>query len=324
VRRREFIAGLGGAATLWPVAARAQQQKVPVVGLLSELTPEAEVNRVAAFETGLREIGYVAGTNVSIEYQWAHGQKERLPSLASDFVRRSVSVIATGGVPATAAAKAATSRIPIVFNVGFDPVFSGLVSSLNRPGGNLTGVARLEAETEAKRLELLHQLVPGAKAVGYLLNPTNPNDGTRIAHDAAHAMGVELILLPVSSASELKAALTNWPKLGAGALLIQGETLFTSQHREIAAQALQLAIPAVFTLREFAKVGGLASLGADRLDAYRLSGTYAGRILKGETAGNLPVQQATKVELTINLKTAKALGLTVPPTLLARAEEVIE
>ena len=188
--RRSFLRLIGGAAAAWPVVARAQQAKMPVVGLLSELTPEAEVNRVAAFKNGMREIGYVDGTNVSIEYQWAHGQKERLPSLASDFVRRSVSVIATGGVPATAAAKAATSRIPIVFNVGFDPVFSGLVSSLNRPGGNLTGVARLEAETEAKRLEILRELVPGAKAIGYLLNPTNPDGGTRMAQDAAHAHDV--------------------------------------------------------------------------------------------------------------------------------------
>ncbi len=323
MRRREFIALLGG-ATVWPMASRAQPAAKPVIGLLSELAPEAEIDRVSAFKAGLRQVGFVDGTNASMEYRWAHGQKERLPELAADLAQRGVSVIATGGVPATAAAKAATSRIPIVFNIGFDPVVSGLVSSLNRPGGNVTGVARLEAETEAKRLELLRELVPGAKAVAYLLNPTNPTRGTSLAEEAARAMGLRLISLPVSSASELEVALANWSQLGAGALLIQGETLFTSQHASIAAKALQLAIPSVFTLREYAKAGGLASLGADRLDGYRLSGTYAGRILKGETAGNLPVQQATKVEITINLNTAKALGLTVSPTLLARADEVIE
>ena len=323
MRRREFI-GLLGTAAAWTSVARAQRASMPVIGLLSELAPEAERERVAAFSAGLREVGYVDGTNVLIEYRWAHGQKDRLAALASDLVQRGVSVIATGGVPGTTAAKAATSSIPIVFNIGFDPVLSGLVSSLNRPGGNATGVARLEAETEAKRLELLHELVPGASTVGYLLNPTNPNNGTRLALDAAHRMGVELLPVPVSNASELNTALTNWTKLGAGALLIQGETLFTSHHRSIATYALQLALPAVFTLREFTKAGGLASLGADRLDGYRLSGTYVGRILKGEAAANLPVQQSTKVEMTINLKTARAFGLTVPPALLARADEVIE
>jgi putative ABC transport system substrate-binding protein len=322
MRRRDLLALLGSAAASW-LPARAQQP-MPVIGYLG--SGSAESDRVTAFGHGLDETGYVEGQNVAIEYVWAQGQYDRLPVLAADLVRRQVTVIVADGVPTALAAKAATATIPIVFILGVDPVKSGLVASLNRPGGNITGVVQL-AELAAKRLDLLHELVPTAAVVALLVNPTNTANTeaqTRSLRDAARSLGLQLHVLPASSASEIDAAFGTFIELRAGALVVAGDPFFTNRRAQILALAARHAVPAIYAWREFATTGGLMSYGTDYADGARLAGVYTGKIVKGAKPADLPVEQAVKVELVINLKTAKALGLTIPQTILGRADEVIE
>jgi len=323
--RRGFITLLGSAAAAWPLAARAQQP-MPVIGYLSSGSPESDDFRLTAFRQGLNETGYVEDQNVVIEYRWAQGQNDRLPALAADLVRRQVTVIATVGPPPAFAAKAATSTIPVVFVVGIDPVQSGLVASLNRPGGNITGVVILSEELAAKRLDLLHELVPTAAVVAVLVNPSNPvsDPQTRNLQDAARSLGLQLHVLRASTASEIDAAFGALVELRAGALVFGGGPFFTNQRAQIVALAAHHEVPAIYRVRLFPAAGGLISYGADLADSFRRAGVYTGKILKGAKPADLPVEQAVKVELVINLKTAKALGLTVPLLLLGRADEVIE
>jgi putative ABC transport system substrate-binding protein len=326
MRRRDFIIGLGGASAAWPLVARAQQAAQPVIGFLSNASPEGFADRVRAFHQGLGETGYVEGRNVVIASRWADYQYDRLPALAADLVRRRVAAIASIGIASALAAKAATTTIPIVFSLGVDPVQLGLVGSLNRPGGNLTGVTSLVGELIAKRLELLHEMVPAATVVAALLNPADPN-GENLSRDlqaAARSFGLQLHVLYASSERDFEAVFTTLGELRAGALVIAGDSVFSSAGAQLAALALSHKVPAILPLREFAAAGGLMSYGGSFTEPYRLAGTYVGRILKGEKPADLPVQQATKVELVINLKTAKALGLTGPQLLLGRADEVIE
>jgi len=327
IKRREFITFLGGAAAAWPVAARAQQA-MPVIGFLSALSPEPNAQRLAAFRQGLNETGYIEGRNVTIEYRWAENQYDRLPALAADLVRRQVAVIAAlGSTPGALAAKAATTTIPIVFITGSDPVQLGLVASLNRPGGNVTGVTQLGVELVPKRLELLHEMVPTATSVALLVNPTNPQqteEETREGKDAARILGLQLHILPVSTESELDAAFVTLARLRIGALLISSEALFLNRSERLAALTVRYGVPAINPFREFATAGGLMSYVTSSTDTWRTAGGYTGRILKGEKPADLPVQRSTKVELILNLKTATALGLTVPLALLGRADEVIE
>ena len=326
MRRREFITLVGGAAVTWPFAARAQQA-LPVIGYLTTGSQESDPIRVSAFQQGLRETGYVEGQNVVIEYHWAQGQYDRLSNLAADLVRRQVTVIvAIGGTPSVLAAKAATSTIPIIFNIGLDPVPLGLVASLNRPGGNMTGVAILQAELAAKRLELVHELLPTAAVVALLVNPTNPYTEleTKAVREAARSLALQLRVLRASTASDIDAAFATLVELRAAALVVSVDSFLTSRNDQIVALAARHAVPAIYGWREFAAAGGLMSYAPSLADGYRQVGVYAGKILKGAKPADLPVQQVVKVELVINLKTAKALGLTVPPSLLARADEVIE
>jgi len=327
IGRREFITLLGGAAA-WPVAARAQQPAMPVIGFLGSESPQLFAGRLRAFHQGLSETGYVEGQNVAIEYRWAEGQYNRSSALVADLVRRQVTVLVTiGGTPAALAAQAATTTIPIVFQIGIDPVQAGLVSNLARPGGNLTGVTTLAVEVGPKRLELVHELVPTATVVALLINPTNPTLAEKLSKDlqaAAHLLGVQLHILHASSEREIDAAFANLVRLQAGALVIGTDAFFNSRSEQLAEQALRHTVPAIYQYPEFAAAGGLMSYGSSYAEAHRLEGIYAGRILRGEKPADLPVQQATKVELIINLKTAKTLGLTVPRTLLGRADEVIE
>jgi putative ABC transport system substrate-binding protein len=327
MRRREFIGLLGGAAVAWPVAARGQQPALPVVGFLDPTSPDKRATLVSAFRKGLNESGYAEGQNLAVEYRWAEGENSRLPALAADLVRRQVAVIvATGGIPSAQAAKSTTTAIPIVFLTATDPVQFGLVTSLNRPGGNLTGVTSLGVELGPKRLELLHELVPTAAGIGLLVNPTS-RVSESLARDlmpAAGSLGLRLHLLRASTERELDAAFQSFTLLRAGALVIGIDAFFISRIKYIAALALRHAVPTIFQSREFVEAGGLMSYGGSSTDAYRQVGVYAGRILKGEKPADLPVHQSTKVELIINLKTAKALGLEVPPILLARADEIIE
>jgi putative ABC transport system substrate-binding protein len=324
MNRRELIAMLGSAAML-PVAARAQQA-MPVIGFLSSGSAGAFSGRLRAFRQGLSETGYVEGRNLGIEYRWAEGQYDRLPALAADLVRRNVAVIfASNGLDAPAA-KAATLTIPIVFNSANDPVQAGLVASLNRPGGNITGVTTLNVEIAQKRLELLHEMVPMATNIALLVNPTNSGSG-RTSSDmraAAGIFGLQLQVLHASSEPDLGTAFASAAQLQAGALVIVTDPFFTSRSEQIAALTVRYAVPAISQNREFVAAGGLMSYGGSIAETYRLAGVYAGRILKGERPADLPIQQATKVEMTINLKTAKTLGLTVPLALLTRADEVIE
>jgi putative tryptophan/tyrosine transport system substrate-binding protein len=327
MRRREFTL-LGGAAAVWPCAARAQQLTMPAVGFLGAESPDLWASRLRAFHQGLNETGYAEGRNVAVEYRWAAGQNDRLPMLAADLVRRRVNVIvAPASTPAALAAKAATTTIPIVFYVGGDPIELKLVASLNRPGGNLTGVTTLASEVGPKRLELLHELLPAATAVAALVNPTSPDLGERFVRDlgaAAPRFRLRLQILEASTERELDAAFAAVAQLRADGLAIANDSFFSARMEQIAALASHHAVPTVFQFREFATAGGLMSYGADFAEACRQVGVYAGRILKGGKPADLPAQQATKTELIINLKAAKALRLEVPPTLLARADEVIE
>jgi putative ABC transport system substrate-binding protein len=326
VKRRAFITLLGGAAAAWPLAAWAQQPAMPVIGWLSTKAPGADPHLLAAFRRGLKETGYVEGQNVAIEYRWAYNQYDRLPALAADLVGRQVTVIAAIGSPSAPAAKAMTTTVPIVFIIGFDPVEVGLVTSLARPGGNLTGVTVLGVELGSKRLELLHELLPTANIVSALVNPNTTAAETQSTdlQTAARALGLKLRILHASTERDLDTVFATLLQLGPGGLVVGNDPFFTTRSEQLAALALRHAVPAIFQYREFAVAGGLMSYGGNLTDNYRLTGVYTGRILKGEKPADLPVQQSTKVELIINLRTAKALGLDVPPSLLARADEVIE
>jgi putative ABC transport system substrate-binding protein len=323
MRRRELIALVGGAIT-WPVRVRAQQPSIPIIGFLSSRSEIDSAFSVAAFRQALNEAGYAEGRNVSIAYRWADGQYDRLPKLAADLVSRQVAVIFAGG-PAAHAAKAATTMIPIVFLTGEDPVKFGLVASLNRPGGNITGV-RFNAMVGSKRLELLHDLVPNATMVAFLANPKFPSaeSETREAQATARALGLNLIVLNASREHEIDVAFATLVEQHVGALIITGDPLFVSRRDKIVALAARYAVPTIYVQREFAVAGGLIGYGTNITDAYRQVGMYAGRILNGIKPSDLPVLQPTKFDLVINLKTAKALGLTVPDKLLALADEVIE
>jgi putative tryptophan/tyrosine transport system substrate-binding protein len=326
MKRREFITLVGGGAAAWPLSVRAQQPAVPAIGYLDQ-SPTGSAPFVAAFREGLSKAGYVEGRNITIEYRWADGSSNRLRELAADLVRRQVAIIATPLTAAALAAKAATTTIPIVFITGADPVAAGLVTSLNRPGGNVTGVATLNVEVGSKRLELVHEVIPSARVVALLANPTNPaltEPLSNNAQAAVRALGMQLHVLHASNADEIEAAFANLRGLQANGLVIGSDAFFNSRSAQLAALALRHSIPAVYQYREFAAAGGFISYGGSLADAWQLAGTYAGRILKGEKPADLPVQQATKVELIINLKTARALGLTVPTALLIRADEVIE
>jgi putative ABC transport system substrate-binding protein len=327
MKRRDFITLLGSAAVAWPLAARAQQAAVPVVGVLSAEWPNLFSDRLRAFHDGLRETGYVEGRNLAIEYRWAEGRNDRLPTLAAELVRRQVTVIVSTSTPAVLAARTATTTIPTVFFVAADPVQLGLVTSLSRPGGNLTGVVTLNVEVAAKRLELLHELVPTATVVALLVNPTSAalaETTTRDLEAAASTLGLELHVLHASSEREIDAAFATLVQLRAGALVIGADPLFTSRSEQLATLTIRHRVPAIYQFREFVSTGGLMAYGSTVLDTYRPLGVYTGRILKGEKPAELPVQQATKVELVINMKTAKALGLTVPLPMIGRVDEVIE
>jgi putative ABC transport system substrate-binding protein len=327
MRRREFIALLGGAAAAWPLAAHAQRRAIPVIGFLNSASPGPMTPFVAAFLQSLSEAGYVEGRNVTIDYRWAEGHYDRLPELAADLVGRQVAVIvATGGGIATAAAKAATATIPIVFSSGTDPVQAGFVASLNRPGGNVTGVHLFISGLDPKKLELLRELVPQASSMGVLFNPQNPDIQTRLTgvQQAARAVGQQIHIMYASSEAELDTGFAALAQGRVGALLVGSDPFFNSRRDQIVALAAHHTIPAIYEGRQYALAGGLISYGTNLADGYRQVGIYTGRVLKGESPADLPIVQPTKFELVINLNTAKALGLEVPPTLLARADEVIE
>jgi putative ABC transport system substrate-binding protein len=326
IGRRQFISALGGVAA-WPLAARAQQPPVPVVGFLNAASPLGYARQVSAFLAGLSEAGHVDGHDVVIQYLWAAGRNDRLPAMAADLVHSHVAVIAATSTPAALAAKAATTTIPIVFETGADPIQLGLVPNLNRPGGNVTGVTQRNEEVVSKRLELLHELLPAARVIALLVDPTDPalsEATTKQALASAQILGLELHVLNASSERDFDAVFARSIELRAGGLVIGPDVFFTNHSEQLAMLALSHAMPTIFQFREFAAAGGLLSYGSDIADSYRLAGNYTGRILNGDKPADLPVQQATKIELYINLKTAKALGITFPLTLLGRADEVIE
>ena len=327
MRRREFITLFGGMAA-WPLAASAQQPAMPVIGYLSGASFEMMRDYVAAFHRALADEGFAEGRNLGIEYRWAEGRNDRLPALAADLVRRQVAVIAVGGsTPASLAAKAATQSIPIVFAVGTDPVGVGLVASLAKPGGNVTGVTNLNVELFKKCFEVMHSLMPQGTTIAVIVNPANaPQTATERAtvQDAARALGARLVILNASSPSEIESAFEELVDQRAGALVVSGETFFLTQRHRLVELAVHHAVPTIYAYREFPVAGGLMSYGGDYTEPFRLLGVYVGRILKGEKPADLPVQQATKVELVINLKTAKTLGLSIPLPLLGRADLVIE
>jgi len=328
MKRREFIAGLGGVAA-WPLAARAQQRGLPVVGFLNSESPEArpERFRLAPFHRGLAEIGFVEGRSVAIEYRWAEGHYDQLPDLARELVRSGVAVIVENNSSAILATKAATKTVPIVFMIGSDPVENGLVASLSRPGGNVTGVTLLNAAVTAKRLELLHELAPAVALVAFLVNPTNPlpaNTQTREVQVAAHALGLNVLVLNASTPNEIDTAFAALVRERVGSFLVDDSPFFRTQGDKLAALAERPALPAIYAYRQNVAGGGLMSYAADLAEAWHQVGIYTGRILKGEKPADLPVQQATKLELVINVNAAKALGLSIPETLLATADEVIQ
>lgn len=326
MRRREFITLLGSAA-VWPLTARAQQPQTPVIGFVNSASPQGYARPLSAFLKGLSETGYVDGQNVTIEYRWAEGHADRLPGLTADLVHRRVAVIVATTTQAALAAKATTTTVPIVFETASDPIRLGLVTSLNRPGGNLTGVTQTNVEIAPKRLELLHELVPTAKVMALLVNPANPTlaeANTKELQAAARRLTLELHVLNASAEREFDAVFAKLIELRPGGLVIGNDPLFTGRSEQLAALAVRHAVPTVYAWREFAVAGGLLSYGAAVPDSYRLAGNYAGRILKGEKPADLPVQQVSTVELIINMKAAKALGLSVPLSLIGRADEIIE
>jgi putative ABC transport system substrate-binding protein len=326
MRRRDFIAGLG-VGVLWPLVASADQPVVPLVGFLNSQSARDYQRQLAAFRDALAEAGYVDGENVNIEYRWADNHTDRLPAMMADLVNKKASVIVATSTPAALAAKAAGTKIPIVFETAFDPIELGLVTNLNKPGENITGVTQLNSLVTPKRLELLHELVPNATVVGLLVNPTNPalvGTETNGAMSAAKSFGITLHVLNASSEGDFEGTFAKLTELGAGGLVIGADPLFASRSARLGEIAARHAMPAVFENRSFAAAGGLASYGGNLLDSYRLTGTYVARILKGEKPADLPVQQNTKLELFINAKSAKALGITVPLPLSGRADEVIE
>jgi putative tryptophan/tyrosine transport system substrate-binding protein len=329
MRRREFITLLGSAAATWPLAARAQQPTIPIVGYLgsTSIDTAANIDTLSAFRRGLAEMGYFEGRNVMLEFRWGEFHYDRLPALAADLARRQVAVIvAIGALPNVMAAKGATMTIPVVFGIGGDPVQLGLVASLNRPGGNLTGVTNLNTEVLPKRLELLHKLVPAAVKIALLVNPTNlaAEAQVRTVQAAARTLGLQIDVLNASSEREIDAAVASLAELRSSGLVIAGDGVFVNRSEQLAALALRHATPAIFQYHEFAAAGGMMSYGTSLAEISRLVGVYAGRVIKGEKPADLPVVQPTKFELVINLKTTKALGIEVPPTLLALADEVIE
>jgi putative tryptophan/tyrosine transport system substrate-binding protein len=326
MRRRNFIALIAGAAAAWPLAARAQQPTMPVVGLLHPASPDTLAHRLRGFRQGLKEAGFVEGENVAIEQRWAENQMDRLPALAADLVRRQVSVIAAIGPAAAFAAKAANTTIPIVFGVPDDPVRQGLVSNLARPGGNLTGINFFTAELTAKRLGLLRELVPAANRVAVLVNPTSPDAETtlRDVEPAARAMGLQIRVLHASTSREINEAFATFVREQPEALFVAADPFFQTRRVQLVALAARHAVPAAYSTRDYAEASGLMSYGTDVTDAWRQVGVYTGRILKGARPVDLPVVQASKFELVINAETARMLGLTIPPMLLARADEVIE
>jgi putative ABC transport system substrate-binding protein len=328
LKRRHFITFLGGAAAAWPIAARAQQPAMPVIGFLSSASPQAYASRLPAFAQGLKEEGYIEGRNVAIEYRWALDHEDQLPVLAAELVHRRVTVIAAGGSSASKAAKAATNTIPIVFETASDPVVLGLVASLNRQGGNLTGVTNLNVEIGQKRLELLRELLPSAANIAVLVDPSDAPTLTeqfiRNMQAAAPALGMKLNVLRASTDQELDTVFADLGRSRADALVIGPYLFFTARIERLGELSLRYAVPAIFSNRPFVTAGGLISYGGDARETHRLVGIYAGKILKGQKPGDLPVQRATKVELIINLKTAKALGIAIPIALSGRADELIE
>lgn len=326
MKRREFVTLLGGTAAAWPLATRAQQSPMPVVGFLNGATAAGWAPFVAAFRQGLIEAGFIEGKNVAIEYRFAEGSYDRLPAMAAELIHRRVSVIAATTTPAALAAKAATTAIPVVFTTTGDPVQMGLVASLSRPGGNITGITRLNVEIAPKLLEAMHELVPTATRIALLVNPTGPNAETlsREIEAAARGLGLEVPLLHAATENDLDKVFSTFSQLSAGALVIGTDPFFTTRSQQLATLTLRGGVPAIYSTRAFATAGGLMYYGASITDLYRLAGGYTARILRGEKPADLPVQQSAKVELVINLKTAKALSLKVPQSLVSRADEVIE
>ena len=324
--RRTFIGGVASGLLVVPLAANSQQSAIPVIGFLNSRAAGDDPHLLAAFRQGLKEVGYVEGQNVAIEYRFAEGQGNRLPALAADLVRRHVAVIAANGLAAQAA-KAATATIPIVFTAGYDPVEVGLVASMSRPGGNITGVSILDVELGPKRLELLHSLIPTATIIAVLVNPADPARAetiTRNMQAAARDLKLQLHVLHASTDRDFDAVFASLVQLRAGGLVIGGDPFFNSRSEQLGTLTLRRAVPTIYQFRAFAAAGGLVSYGANLEDSYRLTGVYTGRVLRGEKPGDLPIQRATKVELVINQKTAKALGMTIPQSLLVRADEVIQ
>ena len=324
--RREFIKLLGGTAAIWPLAARAQQPAIPVIGFINSASPDEYAPFLAAFRQGLKEAGTIEGQNATIEYHWAEGQYDRLPAMAADLVHRKITVIAATSTPAAQAAKAATATIPIVFTTADDPIRLGFVASLNRPGGNMTGVANLLVDLGTKQLGLLRELAPGTTTIVALANPNFIGTERQLkdVEAAVRALGLQFTVLRATTEPEINSAFASMTQFTGAALIVAADPFLIAYRDHVVALAARHAIPAIYSVRNFAVAGGVMSYGTDLADSYRQAGIYTGRIIRGEKPADLPVQQSTKFEFVINLKTAKALGLTVPPTLLARADEVIE